>query len=167
MATSAKRGGPQPKNRSQPPDFGSYRIPVDVAPVAQTSEDTLMGVLGWVLAVILVAFLLPLLAFLYLDILEVKPELAVQRNTGTPLIVYENTQYGFSFRLVLPDFDSLHLAVEGHVWNCMFLHFGHFVTRLTRVCVNRIARRGSDLEHAMDFIRRSTVEACPSPVQFR
>ena len=37
-----------------------------------------MGVLGWVLAVILVAFLLPLLAFLYLDILEVKHESKVQ-----------------------------------------------------------------------------------------
>ena len=37
-----------------------------------------MGVLGWVLAVILVAFLLPLLAFLYLDILEVKYESKVQ-----------------------------------------------------------------------------------------
>ena len=49
-----------------------------VAPVAETSEDTLMGVLGWVLAVILVAFLLPLLAFLYLDILEVKHQTKVQ-----------------------------------------------------------------------------------------
>ena len=38
----------------------------------------MMGVLGWVLAVILVAFLLPLLAFLYLDILEVKHESKVQ-----------------------------------------------------------------------------------------
>ena len=33
-----------------------------------------MSVLGWVLAVILVAFMLPLLAFLYLDILETKHE---------------------------------------------------------------------------------------------
>jgi hypothetical protein len=37
-----------------------------------------MGVLGWVLAVILVAFLLPLLGFLYLDILEAKHETKVQ-----------------------------------------------------------------------------------------
>ena len=33
-----------------------------------------MGVLGWILAVVLVAFMLPLLAFLYLDILETKHE---------------------------------------------------------------------------------------------
>jgi len=37
-----------------------------------------MGTLGWVLAVILVAFLLPLLGFLYLDILEVKHQTKVQ-----------------------------------------------------------------------------------------
>jgi len=37
-----------------------------------------MGMLGWVLAVILVAFLLPLLGFLYLDILEVKHQAKVQ-----------------------------------------------------------------------------------------
>tara|TARA_R110002126_G_scaffold19555_5_gene73353 strand:- start:7455 stop:7673 length:219 start_codon:yes stop_codon:yes gene_type:complete len=33
-----------------------------------------MGMLGWVLAVLLVAFMLPLLAFMYLDILETKQE---------------------------------------------------------------------------------------------
>ena len=33
-----------------------------------------MGVLGWVLAMVMVAFMLPLLAFLYLDILETKHE---------------------------------------------------------------------------------------------
>ena len=33
-----------------------------------------MGMLGWVLAVLLVAFMLPLLAFLYLDVLETKHE---------------------------------------------------------------------------------------------
>jgi len=37
-----------------------------------------MGTLGWVLAVILVAFLLPLLGFMYLDILEVKHQAKVQ-----------------------------------------------------------------------------------------
>jgi len=37
-----------------------------------------MGMLGWVLAVILVAFLLPLLGFMYLDILEVKHQAKVQ-----------------------------------------------------------------------------------------
>lgn len=37
-----------------------------------------MGVLGWVIAVILVALMLPLLAFLYLDVLTVKQESKVQ-----------------------------------------------------------------------------------------
>jgi hypothetical protein len=42
--------------------------------VVETAEERLMGVLGWILAVVLVAFMLPLLAFLYLDILETKHE---------------------------------------------------------------------------------------------
>ena len=33
-----------------------------------------MGMLGWILAVVLVALMLPLLAFLYLDVLETKHE---------------------------------------------------------------------------------------------
>jgi hypothetical protein len=37
-----------------------------------------MGVLGWIVAVVLVAFMLPLLAFLYLDILETKHESKAQ-----------------------------------------------------------------------------------------
>lgn len=51
---------------------------MDVAPVAETSEGFVVGVLGWILATILVAFLLPMLAFLYLDILEAKHETKVQ-----------------------------------------------------------------------------------------
>jgi uncharacterized membrane protein len=47
---------------------------VDVAPVVETTEELVMGMLGWVLAVLLVAFMLPLLAFMYLDILETKHE---------------------------------------------------------------------------------------------
>ena len=47
---------------------------MDVVPVVETAEERLMGVLGWILAVVLVAFMLPLLAFLYLDILETKHE---------------------------------------------------------------------------------------------
>lgn len=38
-----------------------------------------MGVLGWVAALVLVAFMLPLLAFLYLDVLDAKHE--VKRQT--------------------------------------------------------------------------------------
>ena len=47
---------------------------MDVAPVVETTEELVMGMLGWVLAVLLVAFMLPLLAFMYLDILETKHE---------------------------------------------------------------------------------------------
>jgi len=37
-----------------------------------------MGALGWIMAVILVALMLPLLAFLYMDVLEAKHEVKVQ-----------------------------------------------------------------------------------------
>jgi hypothetical protein len=37
-----------------------------------------MGVLGWVAAVVLVALMLPLLAFLYVDVLEAKHEVKAQ-----------------------------------------------------------------------------------------
>ena len=37
-----------------------------------------MGALGWIVAVILVALMLPLLAFMYLDVLEVKAENKMQ-----------------------------------------------------------------------------------------
>jgi len=37
-----------------------------------------MGVLGWIFAVILVALMLPLLAFMYLDVLETKAEAKAQ-----------------------------------------------------------------------------------------
>lgn len=47
---------------------------MDVVPVVETAEERLMGVLGWILAVILVALMLPLLAFMYLDVLETKAQ---------------------------------------------------------------------------------------------
>jgi hypothetical protein len=43
-----------------------------VVPVADPDEENLMGAMGYILAVVLVALLLPLGAFLYLDILEAK-----------------------------------------------------------------------------------------------
>lgn len=45
---------------------------MDVAPVAETTEELVMGMVGWVVAVLLVALMLPLLAFMYLDILETR-----------------------------------------------------------------------------------------------
>jgi hypothetical protein len=38
-----------------------------MVPVDQPEGESVMGVLGWIFAVILVALMLPLLAFLYLD----------------------------------------------------------------------------------------------------
>jgi len=46
--------------------------------VAETTEELLMGMLGWVCAVALVALMLPLLAFMYLDVLETKAEAKAQ-----------------------------------------------------------------------------------------
>ena len=52
-----------------------YSIPLDVASIRkQTGED----IMGWIAACILIALLLPLLGFLYLDILEVKHDSKVQ-----------------------------------------------------------------------------------------
>lgn len=41
-------------------------------------EDHMMGAVGWICAVILVALMLPLLAFIYLDVLEQKHEVKQQ-----------------------------------------------------------------------------------------
>ena len=46
--------------------------------VAESSEDVAMSALGWIFAVILVALMLPLLAFLYLDVLTQKAEVKQQ-----------------------------------------------------------------------------------------
>ena len=74
MATSAKRGKPPVKVGNQRSNPDPYRIPVAVPPLPEQPEDHMMGVVGWIAAVVLVAFLLPLGAFLYLDILETKNE---------------------------------------------------------------------------------------------
>lgn len=46
--------------------------------VAESGEDIAMSALGWIFAVILVALMLPLLAFLYLDVLTQKAEVKQQ-----------------------------------------------------------------------------------------
>jgi uncharacterized membrane protein YgaE (UPF0421/DUF939 family) len=51
---------------------------VDVVPVVETTEELVMGMAGWVLAVLLVALMLPLLAFMYLDVLEAKHDVKQQ-----------------------------------------------------------------------------------------
>ena len=78
MATSPKAGRPKPQSRSSRPNPDIYRIPVDMVPVVEPTEDDMMGVLGWITAIVLVAFMLPLLAFLYLDVLEAKHEVKAQ-----------------------------------------------------------------------------------------
>lgn len=40
--------------------------------MVETTEELVMGMVGWVVAVLLVALMLPLLAFMYLDILETR-----------------------------------------------------------------------------------------------
>jgi len=52
-----------------------YRVPLDVvSPHKELGED----IMGWIAACILIAVLLPLLGFLYVDILEVKHESKTQ-----------------------------------------------------------------------------------------
>ena len=49
-----------------------------MVPVVEPTGESVMGVLGWVCAVMLVALMLPLLAFMYLDVLEAKHEAKAQ-----------------------------------------------------------------------------------------
>ena len=74
MATSAKGSKPKVKSGNQRSDYDPYRIPVAVPLLPEQPEDYMMGAMGYIAAIVLVAFLLPLGAFLYLDILEAKNE---------------------------------------------------------------------------------------------
>ena len=74
MATSAKGSKPTIKVGNQRSDYDPYRIPVAVPLLPEQPEDHMMGAMGYIAAVVLMAFLLPLGAFLYLDILETKNE---------------------------------------------------------------------------------------------
>jgi len=78
MATIPKGKKPKLQSGSKRPDPYSYPLPVDVVRVAEPVEEDLMGVLGWIFAVILVALMLPLLAFMYLDVLETKAQAKAQ-----------------------------------------------------------------------------------------
>lgn len=78
MATAAKGGKPKAKSRVIGVDTYSYPIPVATPSVREEPEDHMMGAMGWIFAVILVAFFLPLGAFLYLDILDAKHEVKAQ-----------------------------------------------------------------------------------------
>jgi hypothetical protein len=78
MATLPKGKKPKPASRGGSPNPYSYPVPVDVVPVVETTEELVMGMAGWVLAVLLVALMLPLLAFMYLDVLEAKHDVKQQ-----------------------------------------------------------------------------------------
>ena len=71
MAT--QRGGKKPtsKARSSNSDFYIPPVPLAVVTVRKSLGEEMIG---WVAACVLIALLLPLMAFLYLDILEVKNE---------------------------------------------------------------------------------------------
>ena len=75
MAT--QRGGKKPtsKARSSNSDFYIPPLPLAVVTVRKSLGEEVMG---WIAACVLIALLLPLMAFLYLDILEVKNESKTQ-----------------------------------------------------------------------------------------
>ena len=78
MATASKAKKPKLPSGGGSPNPYSYPVRMDVAPVAESTEQLLMGALGWIVAVILVALMLPLLAFMYLDVLEAKHDVKTQ-----------------------------------------------------------------------------------------
>ena len=78
MATSPKGSKPKLQSRNVSPNPYPYPVRMDVAPVVESSEDVAMSALGWIFAVILVALMLPMLAFLYLDVLTQKAEVKQQ-----------------------------------------------------------------------------------------
>jgi len=71
MATAARGKKPPAKAGSSGGDFYIPPLPLVVAPVRQSVGEEIMG---WVACCVLIAFLLPMGAILYLDILEVKNE---------------------------------------------------------------------------------------------
>jgi len=75
MATQGGGKKPTSKARSSGSDFYIPPLPVDVVRVRKPLGEELMG---WIAACVLIALLLPLMAFLYLDILETKNEAKIQ-----------------------------------------------------------------------------------------
>ena len=71
MATQGRGKKPASKIGSSGNDFYLPPVPVAVAVVRKSLGEEMIG---WVAACVLIALLLPLMAFLYLDILEVKNE---------------------------------------------------------------------------------------------
>jgi len=54
--------------------------------MAKSNEESLMSLLGWVLCLVFVGIIFPLMAFLYIDILEAKHETQHQQKQIQKLI---------------------------------------------------------------------------------
>lgn len=75
MATQGKRKEPQIKNSVS---FGNSVPPAIRLAVADTPESVAKNIMGWIAACVLIGLLLPLLGFLYVDILTAKHEVKAQ-----------------------------------------------------------------------------------------
>lgn len=75
MATAGKAKKLPSKVSVPSSDFYTPPVPVGVAPPAESVGEDIMG---WVAALILFGFMLPLGAMLYMDILEAKHEVKAQ-----------------------------------------------------------------------------------------
>ena len=75
MATQGRAKKLPAKTRIPSSDFYIPPVPLAVAPVRKPIGEEIMG---WIAACVLVALLLPLMGFLYLDILEAKNETKAQ-----------------------------------------------------------------------------------------
>lgn len=71
MATSSRGKKPASKASSSGGDFYIPPVPVAVAVVRKSLGEEMIG---WIAACVLIALLLPLMAILYLDVLETKNE---------------------------------------------------------------------------------------------
>ncbi len=71
MATPSRGKKPASKAGSSGGDFYLPPLPVAVAVVRKSLGEEMIG---WIAACVLIALLLPLMAILYLDVLEVKNE---------------------------------------------------------------------------------------------
>ena len=75
MATQGGRKKPTGKARSSGSDFYIPPLPVVVVRVRKPLGEEIMG---WIAACVLIALLLPIMGFLYLDILEAKNQTKAQ-----------------------------------------------------------------------------------------
>ncbi len=75
MATAARGKKPPAKAGGGNSDYYIPPVPVVVAPPVKSLAADMMG---WIFSCVLIGLLLPLLGFLYVDILETKQEVKIQ-----------------------------------------------------------------------------------------